>query len=60
MDGKRLILLAAALLLASTWGCSSTMDSAGDEPVAEDGVAELGSTSCSTCHSGGSTYLASV
>ena len=36
MCGKRLILLAASLLLATTWGCSSSMDSGGDDTVADD------------------------
>jgi hypothetical protein len=36
MCGKRLILLAASLLLATTWGCSSSMDSGGDDTVGDD------------------------
>jgi len=56
MRVQRLILLAASISLVALWGCSSSMDSAGDDTVAggvQDQVAAagfVGANRCIDCH----------
>lgn len=60
MSRKKLILLVVSLLSMTVWGCSSNMDSGGDQTGVDTTLASaqtLGISNCLTCHSAFSTLV---
>ena len=60
MRVKKLILLAASISLVALWGCSSSMDSSGDQTGDDTTLADalpVGINNCLTCHNPATTVV---